>query len=153
MVIPGYSTASFGGSVGGGERYDGMFERIVGKKIAGTGIAFGFDRTLEALEYMNLLPKFENSTKAMVTVFSPELLEVSIKTARSLRESGINTEIYPDENTRLDKQLKYADKKGVLYVVIIGSEEAEKNVVTLKNLKTKEQKKVTMDELCKILRE
>ena len=151
MTIPDYSTASFGGSVGGGERYDGMIERITGRKIAGTGIAFGFDRTLEALEVNNLLPNLESTSKVLITVFNPDLLNKSIEIAKNLRKSKINTEIYPDENTKLDKQLKYADKKGIPYVVIIGPEEVETKTVTLKNLRTKEQKRVAVSDVAKLV--
>ncbi len=147
MVIPGYSTASFGGSVGGGERYDGMFERIVGKKIAGTGIAFGFDRTLEALEAMNLLPKFETCTRVLVTVFSDEFLNKSIEASTSLRNAGVNTELYPDSGANLSRQIKYADKKGIPFVVIIGEEEASQNKITLKEMASGESKLVTLDNL------
>lgn len=151
MVIPGYSTSSFGGSVGGGERYDGMIERITGKKIAGTGIAFGFDRTLEALEAFNLLPKLASTSQILVTIFSPELLSTSLKTARELRDEKINAEIYSNPSAKLDKQLKYADKKGIPYVVIIGPEEAAKNVVMLKNMKEKTQQTIKIEELKKII--
>lgn len=151
IIIPQYSTASFGGSVGGGERYDGMVERITGRKIPSTGIAFGFDRTLEALEINNLLPKFESVSKILVTVFSLELLDQSIKVAGQLRSAGINTEIYPDEEAKLDKQLKYADKKGIPYVVIIGPEELKSNLITIKNLKTKEQPKKSVSEIISII--
>ena len=151
MAIPGYSTASFGGSVGGGERYDGMIERITGRKIAGTGIAFGFDRTIEALEANNLLPNLGSTSKVLVAVFNQNLLDKSIEIAKILRDSGVNTELYPDEGTKLDKQLKYADKKGIPYVVIIGPEEAEANKVTLKNLRTKEQKRVAVSDVAKLV--
>lgn len=151
MLVPEYAVKSLGGSVGGGERYDGMLERITGKKIAGTGIAFGFDRTLEAMEVCNLFPKFESTSKVLVTIFSSELVDESIKIASSLRASGINTEIYPDQNAKLEKQLKYADKKQIPYAIIIGQDEVDNNIVTLKNLQTKEQKKVTINEVCKLL--
>ncbi|OGM32305.1 histidine--tRNA ligase [Candidatus Woesebacteria bacterium RIFCSPHIGHO2_01_FULL_44_21] len=151
MVIPGYSTASFGGSVGGGERYDGMFERIIGKKIAGTGIAFGFDRTLEALETLNLLPKFGTNTRVLVTVFSDEFLDRSIEVSTSLRDAGINTELYPDNDTQIGKQIKYADKKGIPYVVIIGEEEVKQNKVTLKEMASGENKLVALEEVVQFI--
>ena len=151
MTIPEYSTASFGGSVGGGERYDAMLEKISGKKIGGTGIAFGFDRTLEAMETNNLLPSFGAASRVLVTVFSKDLALHSIGVATLLRESGINCELYPDENTKLDKQLKYADKKEIAYVVIIGPDEIGSNTVTLKNLKTKKQTKVKLENLVSLL--
>jgi len=147
MIIPGYSTAAFGGSVGGGERYDGMIERITGKNIAGTGIAFGFDRTLEALEALNLIPKPKTVSQVLVTVFSPDLLVQSIKVAKKLREVGVSIELYPDDNTRLDKQLKYADKKGVPFVIVIGPEETKTGSVVVKNMSTGTQETLPLSEL------
>lgn len=142
---------STGGSVLGGERYDNIVKSISNVDIAGTGFGLGFDRTLEALEELGLLPILNTNSKVLVTIFSPELLPESIKIVSTLRGNGINTEIYPDEKTKLEKQLKYADKKQIPYVVIIGQDEADNNFVTLKNLQTKEQKKVTIDEVCKLL--
>ena len=69
--------------------------------------------------------------------------------AGKLRKSGINTEIYPDPNTKLDKQLKYADKKGVPWAVIIGKKEIGKNAVTLKNLKSRAQETLSLDKAVK----
>ena len=147
MIIPEYTTASFGGSVGGGERYDDMVKRITGRKIAGTGIAFGFDRTLEAIEVCNLLPNLEPSAKVLITVFEEKLLDMSIKVAQKLRDENINTEIYLNESEKLEKQLKYADKKGIPFVVIIGPEEAAKGVVKLKDMKARTEKLLSIDEL------
>jgi len=149
IVIEDYKV----GSVGGGERYDGMMKRLTGLDMPATGIAFGFDRTVEAADELGLIKVDKVNTKVLVTVFSPNLLDESLKTARFLRENNINSEIYPDPNTKLDKQLKYADKKGIPYVIIIGQNEVENKIVTLKNLQTKEQKKVTIDEVCKLLLE
>ena len=77
----------------------------------------------------------------------------SIETLKVLRENNINTELYPDQKAKLEKQLKYADKKGIPYVIIIGQEEVDKNIVTLKNLLTKEQRQVTINEVCTLLQE
>ncbi len=148
IVIEDYGA----GSVGGGERYDGMMKRLTGLDIPATGIAFGFDRTVEAADQLNLIPVELTKTKALVTIFAPDLLENSIKVARDLRENKINTELYPNENAKLDKQLKYADKKGIPYVVIIGPEEVKENKVVLKNLKTKEQTKTTTENLISLIK-
>lgn len=139
MKIPGYKA----GSVGGGERYDKMVENISGKKIPGTGIAFGFDRTLEACEQFGLIPPLTTSAKVLLTVFTTDLLEESIKIASYLRGNNINCEIYPDPETKLDKQLKYADKKGIPFVIIIGQEEVAKGMVTVKDME--EQKQITVN--------
>lgn len=148
IVIEDYQV----GSVGGGERYDGMMKRLTGLDIPATGIAFGFDRTVEAADQLNLIPEELTKSKALVTIFAPDLIENSVKIARNLRESGINTELYPNENAKLEKQLKYADKKGILYVVIIGPEEVKENKVVLKNLKTKEQIKTSLENLISLVK-
>jgi histidyl-tRNA synthetase len=88
----------------------------------------------------------------LTTIFSSDLFDQSIEITKKLRDSGINTEIYPDNTARLDKQLKYADKKGILYAVIIGPEEISNNKVVLKNLKTKEQTKVSIENLISLIK-
>ncbi|MFH1566160.1 MAG: histidine--tRNA ligase [bacterium] len=143
VIIPNFE----GGSVLGGERYNELVKNICGKDISGTGFGLGFDRTLESLEQFKLVPNIKTSTKVLVTVFSDNLFEKSLVTAKYLRDNLINTELYPYENNRLDKQLKYADRKQIPYAIIIGPDEAEKEVITLKNLNTKEQKTATLKDI------
>jgi histidyl-tRNA synthetase len=140
VEIPRFSS----GSVLGGERFDKLVEDISGKSITGTGFGLGFDRTLEAAEQFGLIPQLTTNTKALVTVFSPKLLESSIKAVKMLRNSTINSELYPDTDTKLPKQLKYADKKGIPWAVIIGPKEAVKGEAVIKNLKTKKQETVPL---------
>ena len=125
-----------GGSVLGGERFDNLVEKVSGKKIPGTGFGLGFDRTLEAAQELGLVPDFKTKTKILVTIFSPDLYSPALALSGFLRQSGVNTELYPDTNTKLDKQLKYAFQKGIPYVAIIGPEEAARNCVTYKDMKT-----------------
>ena len=137
VVLPGYKT----GSCGGGGRYDELIEQLGGVSIPAVGIAFGFDRMVEAAEFFNLIPPETTGTVLLITIFAQKTAETSLKLASQLRKNKINSEIYP-EITKLDKQLKYADKKGIPYVVIIGPEEIKKNTVKLKNMKTGEQKQL-----------
>lgn len=139
------------GSVLGGGRYNKLIKDLSGKDIPGIGFGLGFDRTLEAMEQFDLLPVKRTVSQVLVSIFAPELLTESIKTAKMLRDSGVNTELYPDESVKLDKQLKYADKKGIPYVVIIGPEEVKDKTITLKNLRTKEQNKASVEKLCTLL--
>lgn len=127
-------------SLGGGGRYDDLIKSLGGPNTPAVGIAFGFDRMVEAADELNLIPQNNAGTKVLVTIFSPELLSNSLIITKSLRENSISTEIYPDENARLEKQLKYADRKGIPYAIIVGPEEVVKNGFMLKNLETKEQK-------------
>lgn len=140
------------GSVGGGERYDGMMKRLTGLDIPATGIAFGFDRTVDAADQLNLIPIELTKTKILVSIFSPDTIVESLKLAKKLRENGMNTELYSNENAKLDKQLKYADKKSIPYVVIIGPEEINEGKVVLKNLKNKEQIKTSLENLISLIK-
>lgn len=148
IVIEDYTV----GSVGGGERYDGMMERLTGLKMPATGMAYGFDRTVEAADQLGLIPSQPTKTKALVTIFSESLQGDSLKVAAQLRETGINTELYPSPDDKLDKQFKYADKKSIPYAIVIGEEEVKNNTVTLKNMVERSQQTLTIDEAVTILR-
>lgn len=137
------------GSVLGGERYDGLFTKLFGQENYGTGFGLGFDRTLEAAEQFGLISSAKTSSKVLVTVFNTDLQKVSQDFLNKLRINEINSELYSNPLTKLDKQLKYADQKGIPFVIIIGPEEANKNLVTLKNLMTKVQITATLDECIK----
>ena len=71
----------------------------------------------------------------------------SQKITKLLRSNGINTELYPDASVKLDKQLKYASDKGIPYVAIVGPEEAEKNLVTLKNMLSGTQEQINIQSI------
>lgn len=142
VIIPEYSS----GSVLGGERYDGLFQKIFGIDMFGTGFGLGFDRTLEAAEQFNLIPESE-SISVLVCVFNFILQKESLKIAQFLRQNKIIADTYTNPETKLDKQLKFADKRGYQYSLIIGPDESKNNTITVKNMKTKEQKTVKLEEL------
>jgi histidyl-tRNA synthetase len=142
IVIEDYTV----GSVGGGERYDSMMERLTGLQMPATGMAWGFDRTVEAADQLGLIPSLKTKTKVLVTIFSPDLQDQALQAARTLREVGIRTELYPDPTAKMEKQLKYADKKSIPFALVIGSDEVAKNMVTLKNLSTREQITLSLED-------
>jgi len=135
------------GSVGGGGRYDELIGKLSGYSLPAVGIAFGFDRTLEAMDKLDLFPGKEKRKGVIVTVFNKDLLEMSSLVSTNLRANGIPTELFPDESKKLDKQLKYADKKGVKWLVVVGPDEVENNSVILKNLVTGQQEDVQLKSL------
>lgn len=148
IEIPEYPV----GSVLGGERFDKLTYKLSGRDVPGTGFGLGFDRTLEAMEVLGLLPIQKTVTQILVTIFSEELLDKSFEVTLKLRLAEINTEIWTDPNTKLDKQLKYADKKGIPYVIIIGPDEAKSDKVTLKSLNTQTQQTLSLDEAIRRLK-
>ena len=139
------------GSIGGGGRFNNLIGLFTDKQIPAVGFAFGFDRTLEAMDALNLFPPeiIGSATQVLVTIFSKELENKSLEISSQLRSNNINSEIYLGEikeKNPLEKQLKYADQKGINYAIILGPEEDKENKITLKNLKTREQKTLTLTE-------
>ncbi len=140
--IPEYTV----GSVGGGGRYDKLIEQLSGVSIPAVGFGLGFDRTVEAADQLDLI-KIENTgTQVLVTVFNDQTLPNSLVIAKQLRQADIRTEVYPDMNETIGKQLQNAEKKGIQYAVIAGEEEIQKNLITVKNIQTRDQKQVSVAE-------
>ncbi len=137
VEVDGYDV----GSVGGGGRYDNLIGMFSNSQIPAVGFAFGFDRVMEAMTELGLFPTDLEEAKVLVTNTS----ERSTQIANDLRNNGIRTELYVDEKD-LDKQLKYADKKQIPYVLIV------EQTLTLKNMKTGEKKEVTLDQLSDAIR-
>lgn len=151
LIIEGEIEAYPVGSVLGGGRYDKLVGMFSKDEIPAVGFAFGFDRVVEALDELKLFPDDLTTADVLVTIFSEELADQSIKLSSQLRSTNIKTELYLDPQAKMEKQLKYADKKQIPFVAIIGPEEAESNQITLKNLKTREQQTLPLEEAIKVL--
>lgn len=145
-IVPEYKA----GALGGGGRYDNLIAQLGGNPTPAVGIAFGFDRMVEAAGELGLIPKGNATSLVLVTIFDESSLPTSLTIAAKLREKGIATELFPQAD-KLDKQLKFADRISVPYVIIAGPEEIQKNVVKLKNMATKEQEEMTIDQVIKKL--
>lgn len=143
IEINGYTA----GSVCGGGRYNNLIGMFAGKDIPAVGFAYGFDRLMEAMNEMNLFPDSLNKTTMLVSIFSPELRDKSLEASSYLRSKQITTELYLDDQAKIDKQLKYADQKGIPYVMIIGPDEAKNNTITLRDMKTRKQTTSTLEEV------
>ncbi len=139
------------GAIGGGGRYDDLIKSLGGPDVPAVGYAFGFERLIEVINDLDLLPELSQSpTKVMIANFDPQTLPQSLKLASLLRQNNLNTFFYPNPD-KIAKQFKYADSQKIPFVVIIGSDEAKNNLVTFKNMQTREQKTVTSEELLQIL--
>jgi histidyl-tRNA synthetase len=141
------------GSIAGGGRYDNLIKQLGGPDLPAVGTTLGLDRICDVIEELNLLTDTNKSvSRILVTVFSPDMADKSLFIAQKLRDSSINTDLYLDPNAKLEKQLKYADLKGIPYIIIQGPEEVSKNTVRLKNMTTKEQKELSVDDLIVLLK-
>ena len=140
------------GSIGGGGRYDDLTGVFGLKNVSGVGISFGLDRIYLVLEVLNLFP--ETITKNVDVLFinfgEAEAL-FSLKAIKVLRDKGINAELYPDA-TKMKKQMNYANKRNIPFVVIVGDEELKSNTYTLKNMSSGEQETVSFEELVSALK-
>lgn len=129
------------GSLSGGGRFDGLVGTFSKETIPAVGTTLGLDRIQTALTQLNKFKTQPSTTQALVARFDAEGMSECLKIAAELRQSGIRTEIWYDDD-RMKKQFAYADKQGIPLVVISGPDERNENMVAVKNLKTTEQKKV-----------
>jgi histidyl-tRNA synthetase len=139
------------GSLTGGGRYDNLLKTLGGPDLPAVGTTIGLERIIDVITELNLWQEIsKTTTQALVTIFNESLEEVSIATAKKLRARGINTELYPI-NAKLEKQLKYADRKKLQFVIIIGEEEVANGKVVVKNLVSGEQSTVSLEEAVSII--
>ena len=126
------------GSICGGGRYDGLVENLLGVKVPATGASIGVDRLAELLTLTNQA-QINNDGPVIIIAFDDSLMPLYQKTAMQLRAAGIDTEIYYGAKRGLKHQMAYADRNNSPIAVIIGSNEAEKGVATVKNLRLGKQ--------------
>ena len=139
------------GSLAGGGRYDDLTEIFGLNNMSGIGISFGLDRLFLVIEELNLFPEIPiNSVKVLILNFGNSFSYDLIQIANSLRKSNINTEFYPD-SVSLKKQLNYANKNMIPYVLFYGEEEKENLYFNLKDMNSGNQQKLSKDQLLKVL--
>lgn len=135
------------GSIGGGGRYDDLTGLFGVPNIPGVGISFGVDRIYDVLEELQLFPTEIAANKTILFFnLGDEESEACLQIMQQLRANHIACELY-HENSKLDKQFKYAEKKHCQYVVILGSKELVEKTCTVKNISTGVQTVVGFNEL------
>jgi histidyl-tRNA synthetase len=139
------------GSLTGGGRYDELVGMFSGQNIPATGTTIGIERIIDVMTELNMLPEAKTKTRVLITIFDESTRSASLDVTKNLRASEINTEIFFDASG-LKKQFKYADKKGIPYVVILGPDEIARKEVSLKNMNSGEQTNVTLEKLIEILK-
>ena len=122
------------GSVFAGGRYDNLVRRFTGRSIPATGASIGVDRLLAALVELGRVEQRKTSSQVLVTTMDPALMGEYLQITYELRRAGIRTEMHVGKPKRLGKQLQRADRLEIPYVVIMGSDEAQRGVVTVKEM-------------------
>ncbi|MBJ2184724.1 MAG: histidine--tRNA ligase [Muribaculaceae bacterium] len=135
------------GSITGGGRYDNLTGVFGMPGLSGVGISFGADRIYDVLNALDLYPaEAQNSTRVIFLNLGKAEAAASLRAAMELRAAGVAAEVYPDA-AKMKKQMGYADALGIPFVAIIGEEELAEGSVTLKNMTTGEQKRVSAAQL------
>ncbi|SHI83946.1 histidyl-tRNA synthetase [Hymenobacter daecheongensis DSM 21074] len=135
------------GSVSGGGRYDNLTGAFGLPGVSGVGFSFGVDRLYDCLEELNLFPEgAAATTRCLIANFDAAAMTAMLPVLRDLRAAGIASELYP-EPAKLAKQFKYADGKGIAYVLLQGPEELALNTFKLKDLRTGQEQTLTLPEV------
>lgn len=140
------------GSVCSGGRYDNLIATLSDNKVdlPAVGTSIGVDRLFTALTKLKRIKPTKTKSQVLITNFDQKDWGIYVKLAKQLRQEGVATEIYY-ENSKLDKQLKYADKIGIPWIIFAGPDEIEKGVVKVKNMQSGEQKTTTLKDFLKLL--
>ena len=140
------------GSICGGGRYDNLTGIFGMPDVSGVGISFGADRIYDVMIGLDLFPnEVDFATKALFVNLGADEEAVALGALREVRKAGISAEIYPDVG-KMKKQMEYANRRNIPYVVIIGSNEIAEGRATVKDMRSGEQKSVAMAELANELK-
>ncbi len=139
------------GSIAGGGRYDNLTERFGLSNMSGIGVSFGLDRIYMVLDELDLFPNVNsNLVKVLFLNFGNENSLFSLEAINKLRDSNVYAELYPD-NLSLKKQLSYANKNKIPFVVFIGDDELKAKKFNLKDMNSGSQELLTITQLLKKL--
>jgi histidyl-tRNA synthetase len=135
------------GSIGGGGRYDDLTGLFDVPNLSGVGISFGVDRIYDVMEELKLFPpSLQTTTQVLFFNLGETESKVAYDLLQQLRKKNVKGEIY-HEQSKFDKQFKYAERNNIPYVIIIGSKELELNACTVKNIQTSKQETIQQREL------
>ncbi len=149
VIVEVVTSAVKMGSIGGGGRYDDLTGLFGLKGLSGVGVSFGIDRIYDVLDELNAFPEeLSVATQVMIINFGGENEQYALSALQPIRNGGISAEIFPDV-VKFDKQMKYANKRNISYVILTGDEEREKGMYSLKNFKTGEQQMLTLEDCIK----
>lgn len=141
------------GSIGGGGRYDDLTGLFGVPNVPGVGISFGVDRIYDVMEELNLFPAdvTGSALKVMLVNFGPDFEAHNLEVLGFLRERGISCELYP-EAVKFDRQLKYANRRGIEWVILIGEDEMKEGVVSVKDFRNGTQSRMVLEDALHLFR-
>ncbi len=135
------------GSICGGGRYDDLTGIFGMRDISGVGVSFGADRIYDVMHELNLFPESVEATSQIFFVnFGEEEEKYCLKLLGQIRQTGLNAELFP-EAAKMKKQMTYANRKNIPLVVMVGKNEMENNVLSVRDMKTGEQEEIGIEGL------
>ena len=139
------------GSIGGGGRYDDLTGLFGVSNIPGVGISFGVDRIYDVMEELKLFPEtVEQGPRVLFFNLGADESRTAYSLLQEIRKAGIAGEIF-HEAQKFDKQFKYAEKKNIPFIVIIGSAEMAEKTAVVKDLRSGQQQKLPFENLKQFL--
>ena len=146
LIFEVVSESSDFGTICAGGRYDNLCAMFSDQDFSGMGVAFGFERIMLIVKEMQKERIATATSKALVTIFKDETKEDSLLIYKLLINGGIASEIYFQAD-KLGKQIAFADKKKIPFVIIQGPNEKEKNEVVIKRLDSGIEKNISLNQL------
>lgn len=135
------------GSICGGGRYDDLTGIFGLKDVSGVGVSFGADRIYDVMEQLDIFPKeIVAATKVIFVNFGATEEAYCLPLLQKLRDNGVNAEIFP-ESAKMKKQMTYANNKNIPYVILVGENEIKEGLLTVKDMTSGEQSKITFEQL------
>lgn len=139
------------GSICGGGRYDNLTGIFGMPDVSGVGISFGADRIYDVLTELDKFPAgLSQSAQVIFINFGATEQAYCVAAAARLRAAGIATLIYP-EAAKMKKQMEFANRKNIPYVIFVGETEIANHTLTVKNMADGQQQTVTMEQLLELL--
>jgi histidyl-tRNA synthetase len=127
------------GSIGGAGRYDGLVGMFSGQEIPATGMSLGLERIIDVAEELNLLELRATIADVLVTIFDAPGTADSLALATEMRRAGLRTETFLEEGRDLGRQLRFAERRQIPFAVVLGPDERERGVVTVRDMRSREQ--------------
>lgn len=139
------------GSVCSGGRYDDLATYYTKQSLPGVGISIGLTRLFYQLTEAGIIKSTDSSLTKVMIIPMDGYMEYAVKSSKILRDAGIFTQVY-FEDTKIGKKFNYADKLNIPYVIVVGKDESENNTYSFRNMKTGEQKNISIEEVLECLR-
>lgn len=142
------------GSLGGGGRYDNLIGMFLGRDVPACGFSLGLERIIVVMSERGMFPQELDraSVDALVTIWDEASVSEALALARALRQRGLRVDLYPEAH-KLGKQFKYAAVRGIPFVVVLGPDEKERGEVSVKDMRTGEQRAVRREALAEAIKE